>query len=497
MVTAAWPAWAADASATTVSIGSGTLAGQTADGVRRFLGIPYAAPPIGPLRWQPPQPPAPWSGVREATAFGPACPQPAIRAFGNIPGPQSEDCLYLNVWAPASATPDHPLPVMVWIYGGAHRIGAASLPYYDGSELARRGVVLVSFNYRLGYLGYFAHPALGAEGGGNFGLMDESAALKWVQANIAAFGGDPKNVTVFGESAGGADVLYLMTGPAGRGLFQRAIVESGGGWNSPLSRTAMVSKVLADLRKIGLPDKLDAQALRKLDAHQLIEAQNSDRSFGFGPFLDGRTVNAAPYRVFEKGGEAAVPLIVGSNGWEASLLEFRDVGWMGRALSYLPPFAFWYQGQAQNAAQRRAMIFDDLFAASARWLARKHSRRAPAWVYEFDHVSAGLRGKVPGAGHGAEVPYVFDTLDATPRLARNTDADDRRLAAALADCWAAFAASGTPRCALADWPPYDPQTRKVLRIDGAARVRSDPQADQLSKIEYWFGPGGWLGPHGR
>jgi acetyl esterase/lipase len=342
------PCLAADPSAPTVRIAAGMLAGASADGVQRFLGIPYAAPPVGALRWQPPLPPASWSGVRQASAFGPACPQPEIRAFGNIPGPQSEDCLYLNVWAPASAATDRLRPVMVWLYGGAHRIGAASLPYYDGTSLARRGVVLVSFNYRLGYLGYFAHPALGTDGGGNFGLLDEIAALKWVQANIAAFGGDPKNVTIFGESAGGADVLYLMTSPAVHGLFLRAIVESGGGWYAPLSRKAMIRKVRADLRKAGIPDDIDARALRKLGAQKLIEAQQGDRSFGFGPFLDGRTVDEAPYVVFAKGQEAAVPLIVGSNGWEANLLKFRSVGLIGRVLSYLPPFVFWYQDRAQH-----------------------------------------------------------------------------------------------------------------------------------------------------
>ena len=237
--------------AATVATSEGGVAGVAAQGVVAYKGLPFAAPPVGDLRWKPPQPPAPRSTALQATEYGAACPQPDREdggGVGRLPN-QSEDCLTLNVWVASGTSATARLPVMVWIHGGAHRLGSGIAALYDGTELARQGAIVVTINYRLGLLGYFAHPAITAsakadEPLGNYGVMDQIAALAWVQRNIAAFGGDAANVTVFGESAGAADILYLLTTPRAKGLFAKAIVESGGGLQRP--------RTLADQEKSGV-----------------------------------------------------------------------------------------------------------------------------------------------------------------------------------------------------------------------------------------------------
>jgi len=474
------------------TVAEGDLVGIRDHGVRVFLGIPYAAPPVGERRWRPPAPAPAWDGARDASRHGPACPQPEDRFSGHTPLRQDEDCLYLNVWTPAEA--DGPLPVMVWLHGGAHRIGAGSLHFYDGAALARRGAVVVMLNYRLGYLGYFDHPALEAEGhGGNYGLMDQIRALEWVGDNIAAFGGDPDRVTVFGESAGGADVLYLMTSPAAHGLFQRAAVQSGGGWNQPDSRDAMRESVVSGLASVGVPEDADAGALRDLDPRRLVEAQAGTRKLGFGPFLDRKVTFEAPSEVFADGRAARVPLIIGSNSWEANLLKFREPGLMSRIVTHLPPVTGWYDAAA-SAAERGKLLFRDVvFGAPARWVARHHAEHAPAWLYLFDYVTTAERGESPGAGHAAEIVYVFDNIGTAGSAVVSGAEEDARLADALADCWVAFAREGAPRCALADWTPYDPAEDNVLLIDRDPRQASHPYGDVLDGVSHWFGPGGLLG----
>ncbi|MDB5971063.1 MAG: carboxylesterase/lipase family protein [Hydrocarboniphaga sp.] len=476
-----------------VKISSGELLGQQRDGVRRFIGIPYAAQPIGALRWQPPQPAPPWTAPLDASAYGPACPQPDDRLFGFTPPKQDEACLHLNVWAPAAH--DQALPVMVWLHGGAHRIGSASLPFYDGQKLAARGVVLVTLNYRLGYLGFFSHPALDAEGkAGNFGLMDQIAALKWVRDNIAAFGGDPARVTVFGESAGGADVLYLMSSPAGSKLFSAAIVESGGGWNKPPTRKAMQKLVLDDLETVGVDDHADASALRKLPAKKVVDAQ-AHGALGFGPFVDDTTTFEKPSTVFAAGRQLPVPLIIGNNDYEGSLLKYRDMGFMGALLTRLPVIAGWYESQAPAAADRQPLLFrDTVFAAPARWIAAHQSRLAPTWLYRFSYVASARRGKQPGAAHAGEIGYVFDTLDTVPKIGAATSDEDRQMARQVADCWVAFASTHEPRCALA-WKPYEPAADNVLMIDAQPHEARHPEGRILDGVTEWFGPDSFLGRH--
>lgn len=477
-----------------VTIRDGALKGvAVTDSINAFLGIPYAAPPVGELRWRAPQPVTGWKEPRDATRFGAACPQPDDRFSGLTPKLQDEACLYLNVWAPKNAAA--PVPVMVWLHGGAHRFGAGSVPFYDGKNLAKRGVVVVTLNYRLGYLGYFSHPALDAEDeGGNFGLMDQKAALEWVRDNIAAFGGDPKQVTLFGESAGGADTLYLMADAKSQGLFQRAIVESGGGWNRPLPKKKMQKDVLENLGNAGIADTIAAADLRKLDARDLVKALPG--GIGFGAFLDEKVTFEAPSKAFEEGRAAKIPLIIGSNDWESNLLLARSAkkGFIARALPYLPQVYSWYGDKTTTAEERSSLLFRDIvFAAPARWLAGRQSKQAPAWLYTFSYVTSGNRGKVPGAGHAAEIAYVFDTLDATEKSATNASDEDRKMAGKVSDCWAAFAKTGSPSCALSAWQAYDANADNELLIDRTPRQIKHPDRDTLDGVERLFGPGTILG----
>lgn len=478
----------------TVTVTSGPLVGsESLEGMRAFLGIPYAAAPVGDLRWRSPQPVVGWKEPRDATSFGAACPQPDDRFSGLTPKVQDEACLYLNVWTPKKA--DAPLPVMVWLHGGAHRFGAGSVPFYDGKSLAQRGVVVVTINYRLGYLGYFSHPALDAENeGGNFGLMDQKAALEWVRDNIAAFGGDPKQVTLFGESAGGADTLYLMADPKSQGLFQRAIVQSGGGWNRPLPKKKMQKDVLENLGSVGIAQNITAADLRKLDAKALVKALVG--GIGFGAFLDQKVTLEAPSKAFDEGRAAKIPLIIGSNDWESNLLLAKSgkKGFIARSLPYLPQVYGWYGNKTNSAEERNSLLFRDIvFAAPARWLAARQSKQAPTWLYSFSYVTSGSRGKVPGAGHAAEIAYAFDTLGATEKSAANASEEDHTMARKMSDCWVAFAKTGAPNCALATWQRYDANADNVLLIDRNPRQIKLPDRKTLDGVVDLFGPGTLLG----
>ncbi len=473
-----------------VTVESGALAGIESNGVRAFLGVPYAAAPVGELRWKAPQAVATWKGTRDARQYAAACPQPDDKMYGLTPKVQSEDCLNLNVWAPAKT--DKPLPVMVWLHGGANRMGAGSIAFYDGSRLAPRGVIVVTLNYRLGYLGFFAHEAL-EDGGANYALLDQIAALKWVQKNIAAFGGDPQRVTLFGESAGGADTLYLMASPAADKLFQQAIVQSGGGWNKPPTREKFEKKIAKNLKAAGIEGSLDAAALRALKPAQLIEALAKDAGIGFGPFQDGVTATEAPSKAFAEGRAAKIPMIIGSNDWEASLLKIRGPGAMGRFMARVPPFTGWY-ADGTTAQERESLMFTDIvFGAPARWLAAAHSKQSSAWLYKFNYVTSGYRSKIPGAGHAAEIAYVFDTVGITPKSAEAANAEDQAMADALADCWTAFARTGKPACALSAWDAYDATQDNILLIDGKPHQAEHPDRKSLDGAVNWFGPGTMLG----
>ena len=483
------PALAAQKPVRTVD---GQLSGVTTGLVESFKGIPYAAPPVGALRWRAPQPVARWSGVRHAAAFGAPCMQP-VRNDSLSPIPReamSEDCLTLNVFRPITAARSaKPRPVMVWIHGGGLRSGASSQSIYDGAALARGGVVLVSFNYRLGRLGFFVHPTLveeNADGGrlGSYGLMDQVAALQWVQRNIAAFGGDPANVTIFGESAGGQSVDALMISPAARGLFHKAISQSGYGRGSyrRISTVAPDGQSSAEDegRKVaaawGLP-AADLAALRALPADKLADQNTFDGLPNF--YLDGPTFDADLWAVFRAGKEAPVPFMIGSNS-----LEF-PTGAMSEAAAPLMKAL----SEAERARLALAysdgpdaqahLVSDVTFTGQARALARLHAGHGhPTFVYLFDVRPAG--GVAKGAAHAAELRYVFDTLhlDATT----THDESGRGVAKTMNAQWRAFATRGEPAGdGLPHWPRYDGQLLLEYRRESVT-AHPDERAERLDVL---------------
>ena len=383
-----------------VHVESGDLLGVTRDGVASFKGIPYAAPPVGELRWRAPQPPKPWPVARDSSDYGPSCSQstpPRRVAPASAGARTSEDCLTLNVWTPARRT-NKPLPVMVWIHGGGNSAGTSAQTYYDGTAFARDGVILVSLNYRLGPFGFFAHPALtraaGREPIANYGLMDQVAALHWVQRNIAAFGGDSHNVTLFGESAGGADILLLMTAQATRGLFHKAIVESAGWWNQvpELSQAEAVGSAIATT--LGLPGATATTAqLRALPADALLRLKDSDET---GPVIDHQLLRLSPVTAFAQGKALDIPLIIGTNGNEGALLPpDASAAEVVPSLSG-PDFGkvrALYEAESTPEASLAAALFrDSFFAMPSRWVAAREAGGAPVYLYRFDYVASFLSG---------------------------------------------------------------------------------------------------------
>lgn len=445
-----------------IQLDTGLAAGERVGEIEVFRGLPYAAPPEGPLRWRPPAPAPAWQGVRDATRFGPACPQRGPKGEadlvrrGGAPEPTSEDCLTLNVWTRAELA-GKAAPVMVWLHGGSGRMGAGSLPYYDGSAFARDGVVLVTVNYRLGHLGGFAHPALSGEPGpkGAYALMDQIAALQWVKRNIAAFGGDPNNVTIFGESSGGISVLTLAVTPSAQGLFHKAIVQSGGGWYPPPGKTAAAEAAgETTARAAGAPAGATANQLRALPA-QVVASAAADSQ----PYPD-RTLLPEPQTIaIDAGRHVAVPLMIGSNSGEDSLLDYG--GGMERAKAATKPKdlrklrRLYGLDPAQDELAIRYSLNDGLVAAPARWVARRWSRKAPAYVYYFDHVDEADRARRARASHGAEIYYVFETLGLQPADPPTPSPTDEQLAREMHARWVAFARTGSPNLEdAAPWPAY-------------------------------------------
>jgi para-nitrobenzyl esterase len=437
------------------TIDTGTVAGVEEGPAVVFRAIPYAAPPIGPLRWRPPAPAAHWSGTRPADKPGPACPQvvtPGRPNLGGYIGPTDEDCLTLDVTAPPAAKK---APVMVWIYGGGNIAGGTNLPSYDARNFARDGVIVVAMNYRLGPLGFFAHPALTAEAGdhalANYGLMDQIAALRWVHRNIAAFGGDPDNVTLFGESAGGLDVLQLMGAPSARGWFQRAIVQSGTGGEPMEDLKAAETEGAALASRAGLPGaQATVDQLRALPVETLLA-----QARGAHPVVDGRLIEEPLTVAFARGDEARVPLIIGWDSNEASLLRAfgaTPAQWIARA----PAAAKAAYGEGESEALLARDLFnDEVMAAPARWFAvEQAAHRAPAWVYYFSYVPERQRTERLGVNHASEIPFVFDSIDAIPGRSSLATPSERAEATLAHACWVAFAREGRPDCASGHWARF-------------------------------------------
>ncbi len=488
---------ASAASDNVVSIDSGRLAGVVEGDVVSFRGVPFAAPPVGDLRWRAPQRANAWQGIRRADRFGPVCQQrinPADNGVGSQPA--SEDCLTLNVWAPATRNSSK-LPVMLWIHGGGYVAGSGTAELYDGTRLAEQGVVVVTINYRLGRFGFFAHPALTRENPagplGNYGLMDQIAALEWIARNIAAFGGDSSNVTIFGESAGGAAVNRLMISPAARGLFHRAISQSGlGRERSPhLNRTGANGMPSGEAQgsafaaSIGLTDG-DAAALRAIPAEKIVAGGDPNPMWGGGPIIDGKLLRDDVADAFADGAQARVPYLLGSNALE---------------LPGVTPTKPWLFGEAFELSTRErtdlikaygteedfnSNIFSDVFFTEpARALARFHARvGAPAYLYRFSVLSDSVRDKFKGAPHASERQYVFRTLNASPWP---TGPMDERAAETMSACWVAFATTGDPnRSGRPGWPVFSEAGNELLRFtnDGplVETIADGPVLDAIAEL---------------
>lgn len=469
----------------------GSVRGAAEGEVVSFKGIPYAAPPVGERRWQPPQEPEGWDGVRDATDFGPACMQPTVPGAANSIyheelGPMSEDCLTLNIWAPEDASN---APVFVWIHGGALVSGTSSFDMYDGSRLAEQGVVVVSINYRLGVLGFLAHPGLSEESAqgisGNYGLMDQIAALRWIEGNIAAFGGNPENVTIAGESAGALSVMWLMTAPPARGLFDKAIMQSAYMISSPALKEAQNGHPSAESMGAWLQDQLDAPDLAELREMEPGELINRAARAGFliWSTVDGKLIPRQIAETFDRGEQANVPLIAGFNSGEIRSLR--------RLLPPAPATRSGYEEKIRELYGDLAEVFlalypsdnvdesmlaatrDALYGWTAERLARKQTQLGQdAFLYLFDHGYPAADEAGLHAFHAAEIPYMFGTIHDTapnwPKIPRT--AGERALSDAMVQYWTSFARNGAPTAhGQVDWPAYG-EDAAFLVFDGTPQA---------------------------
>jgi para-nitrobenzyl esterase len=481
-----------------LSVEGGLLAmlKPSAAGVRSFKGIPYAAPPIGALRWRPPRPVEPWSGVRPSDVFAPNSIQGVV--FNDIdprPAGISENCLYLNVWTTGHGA-SNLLPVMVWIHGGGFAVGSGAEPRYNGANLAARGVVVVTLNHRLNALGFLAHPELTAESphrvSGNYGMLDLVAALEWVSRNIAAFGGDPGRVTIAGESAGSIAVSALMASPLARGLFAQAIGESGAMFPSPGRSFA----VLAEAEQAGLEfaRKTGASSLTALRSMSALDILAAAPGIGFWPIIDGHFLPRAPAEIFSDGEQNDVPLLAGWNkdeGFNFNLLRGDNVDKpypelvraifgdrTDAALSFYP------SGAPEVEKQSARTLGGDLSIIHGTWAwieAQRKSGRSDIFRFRFDRAPLtpqgwfeGAASSEAGAFHAGEILYVFDNLDAFPWL---TTQDDRSVADLASSYWLNFVKTGDPNGpGLPHWPSYRSGDAPFMAINVPAEVQRD--ADQ-------------------
>ncbi len=484
-----------------VQTDKGPIRGRQAVGLDVFLGVPFARPPLGDLRWRDPQPVKPWHGMREATQFSASCMQeappaaspPPYTAEFVTPSDISEDCLYLNVWAPKPAR--RPRPVLVFVHGGAFQAGSTSVPIYDGANLARAGAVVVTINYRLGVFGYLAHPALTKESplgsSGNYGLLDMIAALRWVQANIARFGGDPANVTISGQSAGGIAVNDLLAAPLAKGLFQHAIAESGptlGLKMSPLARVEIGGEAF-----FKRANATSLAQLRAMPAAQIFTIfrgpANPLPPFFPLPVMDGKIVISDP-EIPTNPIVSRVPLIVGFNRDEApaaptTAAKFAvsvRAAYGALADRFLAAYPHATDAEATRSAEqlsREARIAGLLDWAKRRMLAS----RQRVYVYLFDHPYPGVDAKRLGAFHTAEVPFIFGNLG---RAAGPVTAQDRRVADQMQKRWLAFMTRGDPSLSDSSWAPVLKSPERVMYLGDNPGARAALPADRLALFRAYF-----------
>jgi para-nitrobenzyl esterase len=474
----------------------GIVRGVATDGLLIFKGIPYAASPIGERRWRPPEPVEPWSGVSDATEFGPACPQTPDELELSAGTPLNEDCLTLNIWTPAAH--DAARPVLVWIHGGGFSWGTARNDLYDGAQFARRGdLVVVSIQYRLGAFGWLNLKEVGGDAyatSGNLGLLDQIAALEWVQANITAFGGDPNNVTVAGESAGGISIGSMIASPLAEGLIHKAILQSGSpGLVATEAWSKNVTKLFIELAKAESIDDLLALSTDEILAimENLFNSQFSDTAFH--PVIDGYVLPSAPMQQLAANGQSEIPILLGWTMDEARYWLYYLPELDRLPLSYSKPWLnaisggradeiiATYQESRPNYSDPQiglALVGDVAFRMPAVRLAESLSRSGvPVYLYQFDFVSPLENGRF-GSPHAIDLPFTFHNLDAVGA----EDLIDKNpayipLADQIQDTWIAFIRTGNPNhAALPSWPTYDTTTRATMRFDFESRVENDPLA---------------------
>jgi len=496
-----------DKPVTMVSVEGGKVEGVTENNITVFKGIPFAQPPVGDLRWKAPQPVKKWEGVLKADKFAPACPQMKLNYPGFVPPPTSEDCLYLNVWTPAKSSGEK-LPVMVWIYGGGFAMGATSSPTYSGEQLANHGVIVVSIAYRVGPLGFMAHPELTAEApnkvSGNYGLLDQIEGLKWVQKNIKAFGGDPSKVTIFGESAGAESVSILAASPLARGLFRGAISESGGSFSPVKSdRVADCMQLLTGAEKLGTQfmkrmGAANLEELRKISPEKWIDDPMAQMG-GFWPVVDGYVISGDQFRLYQEGKYNDVAVIIGTNSDEGSL--FARAVPSDQYLKYVAvhfgpvsdKILKLYPVDSLTGTYRPlADLFRDVVFAWPSWSwarLQKKTGKSNVYVYYFDEFK-----KEPlyqggplqaGAAHGSELAYVFGHLGQNPG-SKITD-EQKLLSDQMAEYWTNFARKLDPNGeGLPDWPLFDEDKPTTLYFQGTPHVGPIPNIDKLKAMDEYF-----------
>jgi para-nitrobenzyl esterase len=491
-----------------VRIDAGPVQGSVEDGITIYKGIPFATPPLGDLRWQAPKPPAPWTEVLKADKFAPACMQVPIvmPALGMDALAVNEDCLYLNVWTPAK-TPKDKVPVMVWIYGGGFTIGGTSLAQYDGRNLAKKGVILVSIAYRLGQFGFLASPELSKEQGGhsgNYGLMDQIAGLQWVKKNIAAFGGDPHRVTIFGESAGGIAVSMLSASPLAKGLFTGAISESGGNFgpekqgNDNEGGANMVSLATAEKNGAAYLSKLGAASIadaRKKTADEVMKASSPGLG-GSWPVFDGYVLLGDQYKLYEEGKYNDTPVLIGSNSDEGALFVATTTsaayqnqikaGYSDYADKILSAYPSDTDAHALRSA--RDMFRDATFAWPTWSWARLQSKtgKGKVYVYYFSHrppYPDAPQFKDWGAAHAGEIGFVFENFT---KAMPATDAD-LRVSSEVSSYWTNFAKTGDPNGAgLPNWPAFTNANQQVMNLNDPSQAIPVPNLEKLQVLDGYF-----------
>ena len=485
-----------------IQIESGRLQGVAEHNMFAFKNIPYAAPPVGDLRWRPPQPALPWTGTRDASLFGDSCPQPFVKNLSaglSLPG--NEDCLKLNVFTPSK--PGKNLPVMVWIHGGGMLVDGSRDAQFTPINLTKNGVIVITFDYRLGTFGFFASNELIAEAKakgepvGNYGTMDQIAVLKWVKNNIAAFGGDPSNVTIFGESAGGRSVTWLMVSDSARGLFHKAIAESA--QQSPLrgmtqKHLGMAPETEIDAKYMTAVGAKTLKELRNLPTNKLVltSANFEQGEFG-GPFVDGQIIKGDPIPLFAAGKQAKVPFMIGTNSWDSSFLVPGQpaIGVLAKKIHENPKnIEKLYSRVKDKCVESSDVLGDMLYRGSTKLLADSMNGIAPGYAYYFDYLTKNIRAAYPGVPHTFEISYVFGSYGLMPQapdkpetgtnncalikratadlkqkgvwskywypITNKTDPQDIAMSEKMSASWAAFAKTGNPNVSgQTNWPIYN------------------------------------------